>query len=84
MFGDATCPKCGSLLWFLNLHSQTHIFDRADSRGTRDRVIAILAEQLGVDPEKITEGTAFVNDFEADSLDTAELVMVLEEEFGLK
>ena len=82
LFGDATCPKCGSFLWFLNLHSQAYVFER-HARGTRDRVIAILAELLGVDPQKITDGTSFVSDFGADSLDTAELIMVLEEEFDL-
>jgi len=45
------------------------------------RVIDIVAEQLGVDKEKITRETSFVNDLGADSLDTVELVMELEEEF---
>ena len=47
-----------------------------------ERVIEIVAEQLGVDKEKITPETSFVNDLGADSLDTVELVMALEEEFG--
>lgn len=46
-----------------------------------ERVIEIVAEQLGVDKEKITRDTHFVNDLGADSLDTVELVMALEEEF---
>ena len=46
-----------------------------------ERVIEIVAEQLGVDKEKITPETSFVNDLGADSLDTVELVMALEEEF---
>ena len=46
-----------------------------------DRVIGIVSEQLGVDKEKITPETSFVNDLGADSLDTVELVMELEEEF---
>ncbi len=48
-----------------------------------ERVIDIVAEQLGVDKEKINEGTSFVNDLGADSLDTVELVMELEEEFDI-
>lgn len=48
-----------------------------------DRVIDIVAEQLGVEKEKITEETSFVNDLGADSLDTVELVMELEEEFDI-
>ena len=48
-----------------------------------DRVIDIVAEQLGVDKEKISRDTHFVNDLGADSLDTVELVMELEEEFDI-
>ena len=43
----------------------------------------LFAEQLGVDKEKITPETSFVNDLGADSLDTVELVMELEEEFDI-
>jgi acyl carrier protein len=50
----------------------------------KDRVIDIVAEQLGVDKEKITPETSFVNDLGADSLDTVELVMELEEEFDVQ
>ena len=48
-----------------------------------ERVIAIVAEQLGVPKERITRDTSFVNDLGADSLDTVELVMELEEEFDI-
>ena len=47
------------------------------------RTVSDLAEQLGVDKEKITPETSFVNDLGADSLDTVELVMELEEEFDI-
>jgi len=47
------------------------------------RVIEIVAEQLGADSDKITRDTSFVNDLGADSLDTVELVMELEEEFDI-
>jgi len=43
----------------------------------------IVAEQLAVDREKIQPGTSFVNDLGADSLDTVELVMELEDEFDI-
>lgn len=49
----------------------------------QDRVVDIVAEQLGVDKEKVTPETSFVNDLGADSLDTVELVMELEEEFDI-
>ena len=48
-----------------------------------ERVIEIVSEQLGVDKEKVTPETSFVNDLGADSLDTVELVMELEEEFDV-
>ena len=48
-----------------------------------EKVIEIVAEQLGVDKEKIKPESNFVNDLGADSLDTVELVMELEEEFDI-
>lgn len=47
-----------------------------------ERVKNIVAEQLGVEKDKITNEASFVDDLGADSLDTVELVMALEEEFG--
>ncbi|MCV6591223.1 MAG: acyl carrier protein [Marinobacterium sp.] len=46
-----------------------------------ERVKKIIAEQLSVDLEKVTNEASFVEDLGADSLDTVELVMALEEEF---
>jgi len=48
-----------------------------------ERVVDIVAEQLGVSKEQISQETSFVNDLGADSLDTVELVMELEEEFDI-
>lgn len=48
------------------------------------RVKELVAENLGVDVAKITDGASFVDDLGADSLDTVELVMAFEEEFGLE
>ena len=79
LFGDATCPKCGSLLWFLNLEAHARVFERTRSDTIRDRVIQIVAEQLGVDPVDINERTSLVNELGADSLDTVELVIELEQ-----
>ncbi len=45
------------------------------------KVIEIIAEQLGVDVSEVTPEASFVDDLGADSLDTVELVMALEEEF---
>ena len=49
----------------------------------RDRVIEIICEQMGQSKDKVTEETSFINDLGADSLDTVELVMELEDEFDL-
>ena len=46
------------------------------------QITKIVAEQLGVDEGEITNESSFVDDLGADSLDTVELVMALEEEFG--
>lgn len=48
-----------------------------------ERVIDIISSQMGVAKEQINENTSFVNDLGADSLDTVELVMELEEEFDI-
>jgi len=49
-----------------------------------DRVKKIIVDQLGVDEETVTAEASFVDDLGADSLDTVELVMALEEEFGIE
>ena len=49
-----------------------------------DKVKAIIAEQLGVKMEEVTPEASFIDDLGADSLDTVELVMALEEEFGIE
>lgn len=49
---------------------------------TAERVRKIVVEQLGVDADKVTENASFIDDLGADSLDTVELVMAFEEEFG--
>ena len=48
-----------------------------------DRVKKIIVEQLGVEEDLVTPDASFVDDLGADSLDTVELVMALEEEFGI-
>jgi acyl carrier protein len=49
-----------------------------------ERVKKIVVEHLGVEAEKVTEGASFIDDLGADSLDTVELVMAFEEEFGVE
>jgi len=49
-----------------------------------EKVKSIIAEQLGIKPEEVTPTASFIDDLGADSLDTVELVMALEEEFGIE
>ena len=51
---------------------------------TADKVKEIIVEQLGVDPNQVTPEAHFIDDLGADSLDTVELVMAFEEQFGVE
>ncbi|MEI9886630.1 MAG: acyl carrier protein [Rhizomicrobium sp.] len=51
---------------------------------TAERVKKIVVEHLNVDADKVTEVASFIEDLGADSLDTVELVMAFEEEFGIE
>jgi acyl carrier protein len=51
---------------------------------TADRVKKIVVDHLGVDEAKVTDTASFIDDLGADSLDTVELVMAFEEEFGVE
>ncbi len=50
----------------------------------QDKVKDIIVEQLGVDANEVTPEASFIDDLGADSLDTVELIMAFEEEFGLE
>ena len=58
-------------------------FERAMS-DTAERVKKIVVEHLNVDADKVVESASFIEDLGADSLDTVELVMAFEEEFGIE
>ena len=57
-----------------DVHTEEQIFDK---------VVGIVSEQMGVDKGEIKKETSFVNDLNADSLDTVELVMEFEDEFDM-
>ena len=54
-----------------------------DVKAIEKRVVDIISEQMGADKAEITRETSFINDLNADSLDTVELVMEFEDEFDL-
>ena len=82
LIGDATCPRCGQLLWFIQFPETSRVFASHRSSTTRDRIIDIVANRFGIDRNQILNKLMF-DDLAADSLDTAELVMELEETFDL-
>jgi acyl carrier protein len=53
-------------------------------KSVEKRVIEIIVEQLKVSPEEVTLEASFIDDLGADSLDLVELIMAMEEEFGLE
>ncbi len=57
--------------------------DAVDVQAIEQKVIEIISEQMGVDKAEISRDTSFINDLNADSLDTVELVMEFEDEFGM-
>jgi acyl carrier protein len=54
-----------------------------DIKAIEEKVIEIISEQMGADKSEITRETSFINDLNADSLDTVELVMEFEDEFDM-
>ena len=54
-----------------------------DVKAIEKKVIEIISEQMGADKNEITRETSFINDLNADSLDTVELVMEFEDEFDM-
>ena len=57
--------------------------DGVDVVAIEKKVIEIISEQMGADKAEITRETSFINDLNADSLDTVELVMEFEDEFDM-
>ncbi len=57
--------------------------DEVDVQAIENKVIDIISEQMGTDKSEIKRETSFINDLNADSLDTVELVMEFEDEFDM-
>jgi acyl carrier protein len=76
---------------FLNAKSTNPQFEKSANRislmsekSIEEKIKDIIVEQLGVNPEQVTPSASFIGDLGADSLDTVELVMAFEEEFGVE
>lgn len=74
----------GALAVFSDLALLKEEVKKEMAQDVEGKVKEIVVEQLSVDPEQVTLQASFVNDLGADSLDTVELVMALEEEFDLE
>ena len=57
--------------------------EEVDIKVIEEKVVDIISEQMGADKSEITRETSFINDLNADSLDTVELVMEFEDEFDM-
>ncbi|MDB5336412.1 MAG: phosphopantetheine-binding protein [Planctomycetaceae bacterium] len=70
--GDAPCPACGTLLWYVVGETQVRLFNPQDGG-----LIDFIAELFGISPEAVRAGR--LDEFGLESLDMVELVMKLEE-----
>src|SRR5438132_1552261 len=79
---------CGSLLYRPNLGATPRPDSKQEegrmAEANFDKFRSIIAEQLGVDVEKVTPDASFTEDLQADSLDLVELIMAFEEEYGME
>ena len=82
-FGDATCPSCGSLLWFVQFNSDTFLNEKNQDTNSID-LLKQVANQLGLSEDEFYQNGHFNEDwikqFELDSLNLVELAMELEDE----
>lgn len=79
-FGDAPCPSCGHLLWFVQLEQNVWLFEGEHSSERKSRVLRRIADQLGVDAAYLADHPSLMSELGADSLDFVELIMELDEE----
>ena len=80
------CPGCLPLCG-TGLNPRATNTNRANfmaEKSIKEKVKDIIVEQLGVNPEQVTDEASFIEDLGADSLDIVELVMAFEEEFGVE
>jgi acyl carrier protein len=82
-YGEVPCPRCGAMMWFCQDRAGLRLHDAEEAAAIRKRVQEIVGENLGVEPERLTDASSFVQDVGADTLDIVEMVMELEEAFGI-
>ena len=82
-YGHTACPQCGTLLWFRQDRAGAWLHDAQKAAAIRKKVQEIVGSNLGVEPERLTDASLFIQDVGADTLDVVELLMELEEGFGI-
>jgi len=78
LFGDATCPVCGSLLWFFAASGEARFLERDQGERLDSRLRGLIAERLGINPDAVRDG-----DWEKlgiNSLELVELIMEFDED----
>lgn len=79
-FGDAPCPACGHLIWFLHTGDETRFFEPRPGEDVESWIARRIAEHLGVPEAEAREGIdGILEELRADSLDFVELVMEIDE-----
>ena len=82
--GDAPCPCCGHLLWFIEVGEQQYCVDSRSASSVRERLVSVFAKHLGRSAAELEASIqrgdfSFLQDRETDSLDVMQLVMEIEE-----
>ena len=78
-FGDAPCPSCGTLLWFIVDGDDRRLFAYDDSEELRERATKAVADVLGVDEQTVRDRPQIWKESGGDSLDLVELAMEMED-----
>ncbi len=81
-FGDAPCPNCGCLLWFVGLPDEQLLFEYEAAEVIRERILERLSQELGVSKHKLEADPSLLK-HRLDSLDEVELLMEIEDELGI-
>lgn len=79
--GDACCPRCGQLLWFIQTAEAARLFDSQSNLTMKNRILSAIANQLGIDRDRVMNNPSLFKESGVDSLDQVELAMAIEEEF---
>jgi acyl carrier protein len=81
---DAPCPNCGTLLWFVCGETGYRLYRAAQIEALANRMANAFGTIVGASKRDVASSKSFLDDLGADSLDTVELMMELESEWGIR